>query len=157
MQTALLVEAILYLKGKPLPIEEIAEIAGCPKTEIEQALIDLMAEYSRRETALEIGETNAGFCLRLRPEFDDLVARVLPLAIGKATLRTLAIIALKHPISQAEVVELRGSAAYQQIQELVEQGFVKRRKQSDGRSYWLTVTDKFHQYFEIDDLSQFMR
>ncbi|MFN3360537.1 MAG: SMC-Scp complex subunit ScpB [Pseudanabaenaceae cyanobacterium] len=156
MDKALLVEAILYLKGKPLQVNEIAEIAGCSRAEIEEGIIDLMAEYSRRNTALEVAETKGGFYLRLRPQFDDLVAKVLPLTIGKATLRTLAVIALKHPISQAEVVELRGSSAYQQIQELVEQGFVKRRKQSDGRSYWLSVTDKFHQYFEIDDLSHFV-
>jgi segregation and condensation protein B len=35
----------------------------------------------------------------------------------------------------------------------VEQGFVRKRRQTDGRSYWLEVTDKFHQYFEIEQLA----
>ena len=34
-------------------------------------------------------------------------------------------------------------------------GFVRKRRQSDGRSFWLQVTNKFHQHFEIEDLPAF--
>ncbi|PLS68288.1 MAG: SMC-Scp complex subunit ScpB [Cyanobacteria bacterium M5B4] len=153
MNFTAIIEAILYLKAKPLTIGEIAQIAGCPIGVVEAGIIDLIADYGNREGALEIAETEGGYCLRLRPEFEQLVQKILPLEIGKGALRTLAAIALKNPISQAELVELRGSSAYQQIQELMERGFVRRRKQADGRSYWLTVTEKFHQYFEVSDLS----
>lgn len=156
MNHALMIEAILYLKAKPLTIGEIAQIADCPIDVIEGGMIDLISEYGNRDSALEIAETKDGFCLRLRPEFEQLVQKILPVEIGKGALRTLAAIALKHPISQSELVELRGSSAYQQIQELMEQGFVRRRKQADGRSYWLSVTEKFHQYFEVGDLSKFV-
>ncbi len=156
MNYSLIIEAILYLKAKPLTIGEIARIADCSVETIEAGMIDLIAEYSNRETALEIVETKEGFALKLRPEFEGLVNKILPVEIGKGALRTLAAIALKHPISQSELVELRGSSAYQQIQELIEQGFVRRRKQSDGRSYWLSVTEKFHQYFEVSDLSKLL-
>ena len=67
-------------------------------------------------------------------------------------LRTLAAIALKHPLLQTDLIEWRGSSAYQQVSELVELGFIRKRPQTDGRSYWLEVTDKFHQYFEIESL-----
>jgi len=67
-------------------------------------------------------------------------------------LRTLAAIALKDPIAQPDLINLRGSGAYQHIQELINLGFVQRRRQTDGRSYWLQVTDKFHQHFELDQL-----
>ena len=55
---------------------------------------------------------------------------------------------------QADLINLRGSTAYQQVQDLVERGFVRKRKQNEGRSYWLEVTDKFHQYFEVDNLRE---
>jgi segregation and condensation protein B len=150
------VEALLYLKAKPMPIEAIAEALDCSQSLVEQGLIDLISDYAHRDSALEIVETDLGFALKLRSEFNDLLQKVIPTDIGKGALRTLAAIALKNPISQVELVELRGSSAYQQIQELVEQGFVKKRRQADGRSFWLQVTDKFHQYFEIDDLSHLM-
>ncbi|MGC1392756.1 MAG: SMC-Scp complex subunit ScpB, partial [Coleofasciculaceae cyanobacterium] len=55
-------------------------------------------------------------------------------------------------IAQTDLIELRGSGAYQHVQELIELGFVHKRRQTDGRSYWLQVTDKFHQHFELDQL-----
>lgn len=148
------IEAVLYLKGQPMTIKAIAEVLNCSVETAEAGLIDLINEYAHRDSALEIEETPEGFVLKLRSEFMPLVQRVLPTNIGKGALRTLAVIALKNPISQADLVELRGSAAYQHIQELVEQGFVKKRRQADGRSYWLQVTDKFRQYFAINDLSR---
>jgi len=150
------VEALLYLKAKPMTIGAIAEALDCDQTLAEQGLIELISDYAHRDSALEIVETDLGFALKLRSEFNDLLQKVVPADIGKGALRTLAAIALKNPITQVELVELRGSSAYQQIQELVEQGFVKKRRQADGRSFWLQVTEKFHQYFEIDDLSHFL-
>jgi segregation and condensation protein B len=148
------IEAILYLKGQALSMEKIAEYADCDRPTIEEGLIDLIADYSHRDSALEIVETNAGFAMRLRQEFAELVQKIVPADLGRGELKTLAAIALKNPIAQVDLVELRGSSAYQHIQELVAQGFVRKRRQSDGRSYWLNVTDKFHQYFELKDLSE---
>lgn len=148
------IEAILYLKGQPMTVKAIAEVLGCEVNTAEAGLIDLVNDYAHRDSALEIVETEAGFALRLRPELSYLVERVIPVDIGKGALRTLAAIALKHPISQADLIELRGSSAYQHIQKLVAQGFIKKRRQGTGRSYWLEITDKFYQYFEISDLSK---
>jgi segregation and condensation protein B len=146
------IEAILYLKGKPLSIADIAELAGCDKDAVTDALIELMADYAHRDSALEVLETPTGYSLQLRSAFHDLLQELVPAELGVGALRTLAAIALKNPIAQTELIELRGSGAYQHIQELIGLGFVQRRKQSDGRSYWLQVTDKFHQHFELDRL-----
>jgi segregation and condensation protein B len=43
------IEAILYLKGKPLAIAEIAEFAGCDRSEVEEAIIELMSDYAHRK------------------------------------------------------------------------------------------------------------
>ncbi len=153
-QLATIIEAILYLKAQPLTIAEIAECAGCDRAAAEDGLLELMDDYARRETALEIAETPTGYSLQLREAYHDLVQKLLPADLGVGTLRTLAAIALKGPIAQTQLVELRGSNAYQHVQELVQFGFVRKRRQSDGRSYWLQVTDKFHQYFELNQLPQ---
>jgi segregation and condensation protein B len=146
------IEAILYLKGQPLSIADIAELAGCDKDAVTDALIELMADYAHRDSALEVVETPSGYSLQLRSAFHDLLQELVPAELGVGALRTLAAIALRNPIAQTELIELRGSGAYQHIQELISLGFVQRRKQSDGRSYWLQVTNKFHQHFELDQL-----
>jgi segregation and condensation protein B len=148
------VEAVLYLKGKPMNLAAIADALGCEIEDAEMGLIDLISEYAHRDSALEIVETDMGFSLRLRSEFEDLVNKLIPVDLGRGTLRTLAAIALKKNIVQSELIELRGAGAYQHVQELVEQGFVKKKRQAEGRSSVLHVTAKFHQYFEIDELTK---
>ena len=148
------IEAILYLKAQPLKIAQIAEFAQCDRDTAEEGLIELMRIYAHREGALEIAETDEGYALQLRELFKPLVDTIVPLDIGLGALRTLAAIALRGPIAQSELVEVRGSGVYQHVPDLVDQGFVKKRRQADGRSSWLQVTEKFYQHFEIDKLPQ---
>ncbi len=143
------IEATLYLKGQPLSLATLAEQVQCKREDIKAALLDLMADYNDRNSALEVIETHSGYALQLRERCHALVQQILPAEVGVGALRTLAAIAIKGPISQVELVDLRGSGAYQQVQELVAQGFVRKRRQADGRSYWLQVTEKFHQYFQL--------
>ena len=152
MSAATKIEAILYLKGKPLSIGEIAEYAACDRTTVEEGIIELIDEYARRNSALEVVETPDGYSLQLRSDFQDLVQTLIPLELGLGALRTLAAIALYGPMLQSELINLRGYGAYQHVQELVELGFVKKRRNSDSRSYSLQVTPKFHQYFQIEEL-----
>ncbi len=145
-------EAILYLKGQPLSLSDLAEIAKCDRTEVKDALIELMSDYAHRDSALEVVETPTGYTLQLREDFATIVEKLIPAELGVGALRTLAAIALKGGITQTELVDLRGSGAYQQVQELVELGFVRKRRHPESRSYWLQVTEKFHRYFQLDQL-----
>jgi segregation and condensation protein B len=148
------IEAILYLKAKSLTIAELAEYAQCDRETAEEGLLELMSDYAHRDSALEIAETADGYSLQLRESFQSLVQTLIPADLGVGALRTLAVVALRGPISQTELVELRGSGVYQHVPELVELGFVRKRRQSDGRSSWIQVTDKFHQYFQLNQLPQ---
>ena len=148
------IEAILYLKGQPLLIADVARYAGCDRDAAAEGLIELMADYAHRDSALEVVETSKGYSLQLREAFQDMVETLIPLDLSVAQLRTLAAIALKGPLAQTELVNLRGSGAYQHVQELVRLGFVRKRRQSDGRSYWLQIANKFHQYFHINEIPQ---
>lgn len=154
MRLATTIEAILYLQARPVAIADLVTISGQEKTLVEDALMELMEDYAHRDSALEIIETDQGYSLQLRAAFQNLIQDFVPADLSTGSLRTLAAIALKTPIVQTELIELRGSSAYQQVQELVEAGFVRKRKQTEGRSYLLEITDKFHQYFEIDKLPQ---
>ena len=143
------IEAILYLKGRPLSLGDLAEIAGISRDEVEIGLITLMADYAHRDTALEIRQEGPRYSLQLRDGLGELVQNLLPVDLSTAALRTLATIALKKRILQSDLVELRGSGAYDHIKELVAQNFIERKRQSDGRSYWLSLSEKFHRTFAV--------
>lgn len=147
-------EAILYLKGKPLRLGELVAYAQCSRQEAEDALIDLMDSHAQREGALEVIETSEGYLLQLRPNLKELIHSLVPVDLGVGVLRSLAAIALKNGLSLSELVDLRGSGAYQHVQQLVAEGFVQKRQHKDSRSAKLRVTEKFHQYFEIERLPE---
>jgi len=145
-------EAILYLKGQPLSISQLAECARVDRSQVRDALLELMDDYARRDSALEIVETESGYSLQLREAFRDVMLDLVQPELGVGAQRTLAAIALKQPIVQSELVDWRGSGAYQHVKKLLELGLVRRRRSPDGRSYELRVTEKFHQYFQIEGL-----
>ena len=101
------VEAVLYLKGQPMNLAAIAAALGCEIEDAEMGLIDLISEYAHRDSALEIVETDVGFSLRLRSEFENLVHKLIPVDLGRGALRTLAAIALKKNILQSELIVQR--------------------------------------------------
>ena len=143
------VEAILYLKGKPISLDEIAKLVKEENALVEQAILTLMAAYAQRDTALDIKEHKGLYSLQLREGLGELVQDLLPVDLSLGTLRTLATIALKKRILQSELIDLRGSGAYEHIKELVSQKFIERRRQSEGRSYWITLSEKFHRTFSV--------
>ncbi|AFZ54563.1 SMC-Scp complex subunit ScpB [Cyanobacterium aponinum AL20118] len=144
------IEAILYLKAQPTTLQEIVTLTNHSTEEVQEALIQLMSDYAYRNSALEIIETEQGYSLQLQSEYLSLLSNLVPAELNTATLKTLAAIALQSPILQSDLINLRGSTAYQHVSELVESGFIRKRRQEEGRSYWLEVTDKFHKYFEFN-------
>jgi segregation and condensation protein B len=148
---AIQIEAILYLKGQALSLEDLAKLADCDVDAAAEGVIELMSNYARRDSALEVVENvDRSYALQLKESFKPLCDRLVPAEIGTGALRTLAAIALKGPISQSALVELRGGSAYQHVQELVEMGLVRKRSQAGNRSSFVLVTEKFKQTYELN-------
>jgi segregation and condensation protein B len=148
------IEAILYLKAQPLTLATIAEYAGCDRDTAEEALMDLLGDYAHRNTALEIVETDTGYSLQLKDSYQSLVKNLIPVDLGVGAMRTLATIAIRGPLTQTELIDYRGSGAYDQVKDLVERGFVAKRRQANGRSFSLQVTEQFYQYFQLEGIPE---
>tara|TARA_Y100001968_G_scaffold144970_1_gene132393 strand:+ start:736 stop:1077 length:342 start_codon:yes stop_codon:yes gene_type:complete len=98
-----------------------------------------------------LNEINNSYCLELRSTLNDFVEDLLPSELKTSELRTLATIAIKKKILQSDLIVLRGSGAYDHIRELLNKNFILRRKQKDGRSYWITLSEKFFQTFAVSN------
>lgn len=143
------IEAVLFTTAQALSIKDIAEILGEEDLEkTEEAMLELIMDYSSRPGALEIDDEN-GYILQVKEEHMDIVEKLCPVELKPAALRTLSVIALKEPIRQSELKELRGSNAYEHVQELLEKGLISRTKDKNGRSYNLKTTPKFSEYFKL--------
>jgi len=89
--------------------------------------------------------------LELKHSLNKYVEDLLPAELKTSVLRTLAVIAIKKKLLQSDLITLRGSGAYDHIKELLEKKFIIKRKQKDGRSYWLSLSDKFFQTFAVSN------
>ncbi len=143
------VEAVLFITARAVEVKEIAEILSEPEEQVEEALLELMFDYSARdEGALEIDDEN-GYILQVKLDYMDIVEKLCPVELKPAVLKTLTIIALKEPIRQTDLKDLRGSTAYEHVAELIEKGLISRHKDKNGRSYNLKTTPKFAEYFKL--------
>ncbi len=149
------IEAVLFVTGKAVELKDIAKILEADEQEVEEAMLALIVDYSSRDGALEIDDEN-GYIIQVKDEYMDIVEKLCPVDISNAVLKTLTVIALKEPIRQAELKELRGSTAYEHVQELVDKGLISRKKDKNGRSYNLKTTPKFAEYFKIKGNSQIL-
>ena len=145
------IEAFLYLKGRPVSKKDLSEITASDQALVDIALNELKSKYSQRESALELIENKSSISLELKQNLNEFVEDLLPAELKTSVLRTLAVIAIKKKILQSDLILLRGSSAYDHIKELLEKKFIQRRRQKDGRSFWLSLSEKFYQTFAVSN------
>ena len=143
-------EAALYVSGRALTLEELANIISKSLSTTQKLLDELSFEYNKRNGALEVvALPRDRYAMQLRPELTPSVGRLIPGGLlSFTTLQTLVYIALKQPIIQSDLVNQRGTHCYDHIKELVEKKFVEAVP--EGRSKSLTTTPLFADYFGLD-------
>ncbi|NWF95358.1 MAG: SMC-Scp complex subunit ScpB [Candidatus Thorarchaeota archaeon] len=143
-------EAALYAAGRPMTLQELAEIVGKAESTVQKLLKDLGFEYNKRGGALEVVELPRDrYAMQLRPELTPRVAKLIPGGLlSYATLQTLVYIALKQPILQSDLVADRGTHVYEHVKELEEKKLIEATP--EGRSKVLSTTQLFADYFGLD-------
>jgi segregation and condensation protein B len=145
-----LLEAALYVAGRPLDLNELCSVLSTRSKEKTRKFTKaLMQEYSARNTALEILELKDDrYVLQLKADFTPLVKKLVnrPL-LSAGPLKTLSYIAYRQPVSQKRVIQVRGQHAYGHVKLLKEMGLVGAER--SGRSMTLRTTDYFADYFGL--------
>jgi len=145
-----LVEAALYVAGRPLDLNEICGVLGSRSKKRAKKVVEvLMQEYAARNTALEVlALKDERYVLQLKANFTPLVKKLVnrPL-LSSGPLKTLAYIAYRQPISQKRVIDVRGQHAYGHVKLLKDMGLIAAER--SGRSMSLRTTDYFADYFGL--------
>jgi segregation and condensation protein B len=145
-----LVEAALYIAGKPLDLNELCQVIGSRSKKKAKKFADtLMQEYAARNTSLEIlALKDERYVLQVKADFTPLIKKLVnrPL-LSSGPLKTLSYVAYRQPISQRRVVEVRGQHAYGHVKLLKDMGLIIAER--SGRSMALKTTDYFADYFGL--------
>ncbi|MEM2273250.1 MAG: SMC-Scp complex subunit ScpB [Candidatus Bathyarchaeia archaeon] len=158
MEKLRLIEAALYVAGRPLDLKTLCGIVGSRSEERMRKITRmLIEEYKRRNGAIEVLELEDGrFVMQLKMGYADRVKKlaIRPLlTIGP--LKTLSYIAYRQPVTQKQVIEVRGKHAYSHVKELLKMGFISRER--CGRDLVIKTTDFFADYFGLSRNIQVMK
>jgi len=149
-QELALIEAALYVAGRPLDINELSSVLSTrSKNKTRKLTKTLIQKYSERNTGLEILELkDERYVLQLKSDFTPRVRKLVnrPL-LSTGPLKTLSYIAYRQPVSQKRVVDVRGHHAYGHIKLLKEMGLIASER--SGRSSVLRTTEYFADYFAL--------
>lgn len=144
-----IIEAALYLAGRPVQVTELAQVTGLDQSEIGSIIRDLQEKYRQHFSCFEIVELpGKKFVFQIRAEIGESVKEItLQPILTLAELRTLAMIAYQQPILQSTVASVRGQLTYNHVKNLIRNGFVKaiRVKQT----LELRTTPMFSDYFGL--------
>jgi segregation and condensation protein B len=145
-----LVEAALYVSGRPLDLKTLGSIIGARSEEKIRTVARTVAErYRASNSPLQVMELPDGrFVMQLRAEFARHVKKLSnrPL-LTPGPLRTLSFIALRQPVTQAYVVRVRGKLAYTHVKQLKDMDLITDEKV--GRTRVLRTTTSFADYFNL--------
>lgn len=154
MHDKAVLEAALFLSPEPLSLRALAKLLDASQPYVRALLEEMQNDLLAVERGLEIqiDQTRASF--QVKRSHVDRVAHLAPQQdIQRSVLRTLAVVAYNQPVTQADVVKVRGNKAYAHIQELLERGLIRSEQQ--GRTQLLEVTDEFLRYFGLGSREEF--
>ncbi len=142
------IEAALFIAGRFLSIQELITLTDVNPILLKKLLSDLKDKYG--DSAIEITQKDNLWKMDVAQEYTNIVNK---LATGssefsKAEQETLAIIAYKQPIKQSVIIKIRGNKAYEHVKKFHELGLINKKKL--GHTAELTLTDNFHDYFQVN-------
>jgi segregation and condensation protein B len=145
-----LLEAALYVAGRPLDLNTLGNVIKTrSKRKVQRLAQILMEEYKSRDTALEILELEGErYVLQLKAEYTPKVRRLAtrPL-LSSGPLKTLSYIAYRQPVTQPQVIDVRGRHAYSHLKQLEDLDLITRERA--GRKKVIRTTEFFADYFGL--------
>ena len=147
-----LMEAALYVAGRPLDLKTMASVAGTrSKKRVRKLAKTLVDDYKNRETALEILELEGErFVMQLKSEYTGKVRKLAtrPL-LSAGPLKTLSYIAFRQPILQTHVVDVRGHHSYGHLKQLEDMELISR--EGIGKKRVIKTTQFFADFFGLSN------
>ena len=152
------IEAILFVAGEPVRIEELAKALNVSVREVENEVTKLRDEYDFHQRGFTLKRFGHQVQLATRALYaTDVVHLLQPVqkqSLSQAAMETLAVVAYKQPVTRAEVEQVRGVKCDYSIQSLVNKELIMEvgRKDTLGRPILYGTTENFLSHFGLTTL-----
>jgi segregation and condensation protein B len=141
------VEALLFASGRAMSVEELRRLCRRGEDEIRTALHELQEKFSNENSLMLVSEGET-WKLTVKEKYLGVVRRIVTKTeLTKTVMETLAVLAFKAPMLQADLIKIRTNKAYDHLVELERLGYITRVKK--GRTKLIRLSKKFFEYFDI--------
>lgn len=145
------IESILFSYGDFISMELICETLEIKEKEVVNLINQLIEKYNSVEYSFQIFCENDKYKMGLKTDYEQVVTNLLSKTeISKNSLKVLSMIAYEGPITKSRLNILLGRYIGTELEYLHNNSFVKYKKKGIGKYY--TVTQKFFDYFKIDNV-----
>jgi len=138
-----LIEAILFYRGEPVKVRDLATHVGLPEEKVDDALKRLGESLAFRGVRLVREGEYAGLATapEVRETIETMKRDELEGPLGKAGLETLAIVIYHGPLSRAEIEYIRGVNSSSVLRSLSMRGLIEKTDNpKDKRSFLYKAT-----------------
>ncbi|HCO62528.1 MAG TPA: SMC-Scp complex subunit ScpB [Clostridiales bacterium] len=154
----LVLEAILFASGDPVPVERMSQIVGQRPKAVSQACQSLADRYSYERRGIRLLQLEDCWQMCSAPEHAELVRRVLehrrPPRLSQPALEVLAVIAYFQPVTRAYIEQIRGVDSSYTVGLLLERELICEagRLALPGRPMQFCTTPNFLRTFGLSSL-----
>ena len=154
-------EAILFVHGDPISVDQLSEITQMPKEVLEETLDRMIKEYETDPWGgLLIRKADNAYVMctkpSMKPVLEKLFAPRTRPPMSQATYETLAVIAYNQPVTRAQIEAVRGVSSDSIVTRLIERGLVEEcgTLEAPGRPALFRTTKQFLLEFGISSVSE---
>ena len=152
------IESILFTSGEPVKMTRLAKITGVAKSEVENAVMLLIGEFSQGR-GLRIIKKEDEIQRATNPEnadfVNDLVKSEIQENLSKAALEVLSIVAYRGPITRMDIEAVRGVNCSFTLRTLLIRGLVERiENPADSRSFLYKISFDFLKKMGISSVNE---
>ncbi|HVR39920.1 MAG TPA: SMC-Scp complex subunit ScpB [Thermoanaerobaculia bacterium] len=156
-------EAILFVSGDPIKVDELAESFDATSEAVTAALEEIQKNLEANVGGFMLEQTAGGWRLATKPEHDSILKKYFAKKgenrLSIAALETLAIVAYRQPVTAPEVSDIRGVNSTGVIRTLLERRMVRvaGRKNVVGSPFLYRTTKEFLVHFGLNDIRDMPR
>ncbi len=160
---ARVIEGLLVVASRPLPVAELAAAAEEDEERVETALALLVGRYREGRSGIVLEHVAGGWAFRAAREAAEacgrLFERPVERGLSQAALETLAIVAYLGPCSRPEIARIRGVAADSAVAGLLERGLIAEagREDAPGGAVRYRTTPLFERVFGLESAAALPR
>jgi len=151
------IEALLFLRGDPMTIKELAKILSAKENEIKDAISVLDEKLSDRGIRLIRKDDSVALATSLESSeiCRNLIKEEFNPELSKASLEVVSTVIYKSPITRAEIDYIRGVNSTFTIRNLLIRGLIERiPNPRDSRGYLYRPAFQLLQYLGIKNIEE---